>query len=187
VLNVELNEREGVAAVVVPDRQLSLAIGKEGQNVRLAAKLTGWRIDIKSASEVEEARLAGVAPAAEAPQAVPGEAAEAAAPVAGEALPEAVPVLVAAEVVAGGTAPPLPVVEGEPVVPFEPLVTAPESGLRFAEDILGPRPPKPGAKTKKKKKVVRGKDSTEDGVRLKKVRHERELGEDYLGEDESTE
>jgi hypothetical protein len=39
------------AIVVVPDRQLSLAIGKEGQNARLAAKLTGWRIDIKSESE----------------------------------------------------------------------------------------------------------------------------------------
>ncbi len=39
------------ATVVVPDRQLSLAIGKEGQNARLAAKLTGWRIDIKSESE----------------------------------------------------------------------------------------------------------------------------------------
>jgi len=41
------------ATVVVPDRQLSLAIGKEGQNARLAAKLTGWRIDIKSESEAE--------------------------------------------------------------------------------------------------------------------------------------
>ena len=39
------------AIVVVPDRQLSLAIGKEGQNARLAAKLTGWRIDIKSETE----------------------------------------------------------------------------------------------------------------------------------------
>ena len=42
------------ATVVVPDRQLSLAIGKEGQNARLAAKLTGWRIDIKSESEARE-------------------------------------------------------------------------------------------------------------------------------------
>jgi transcription termination/antitermination protein NusA len=41
------------AVVIVPDRQLSLAIGKEGQNARLAAKLTGWRIDIKSESEAE--------------------------------------------------------------------------------------------------------------------------------------
>jgi len=42
------------ATVIVPDKQLSLAIGKEGQNARLAAKLTGWRIDIKSASEAAE-------------------------------------------------------------------------------------------------------------------------------------
>jgi N utilization substance protein A len=43
--------------VVVPDKQLSLAIGKEGQNARLAAKLTGWRIDIKSATEAAEEAL----------------------------------------------------------------------------------------------------------------------------------
>jgi N utilization substance protein A len=45
---------ENTAEVVVPDRQLSLAIGKEGQNARLAAKLTGWRIDIKSQSAYEQ-------------------------------------------------------------------------------------------------------------------------------------
>jgi hypothetical protein len=45
------------ATVIVPDRQLSLAIGKEGQNARLAAKLTGWRIDIKSATETAEETL----------------------------------------------------------------------------------------------------------------------------------
>jgi transcription termination/antitermination protein NusA len=46
VIQVHLNERQHLAEVVVPDHQLSLAIGKEGQNVRLAARLTGWRIDI---------------------------------------------------------------------------------------------------------------------------------------------
>ena len=46
VLQVHLSERQHTAAAVVPDHQLSLAIGKEGQNVRLAARLTGWRIDI---------------------------------------------------------------------------------------------------------------------------------------------
>ncbi len=53
VLTVEINEddEEKSARVVVPDTQLSLAIGKEGQNVRLAAKLTGWKIDIKSESQ----------------------------------------------------------------------------------------------------------------------------------------
>ncbi|MGZ3497175.1 MAG: transcription termination factor NusA [Vulcanimicrobiaceae bacterium] len=56
VLTVELFEDDGVALVVVPDYQLSLAIGREGQNVRLAARLTGWRLDIASESEAEEAR-----------------------------------------------------------------------------------------------------------------------------------
>lgn len=50
----EAAEGGKTATVIVPDKQLSLAIGKEGQNVRLAAKLTGWRIDIKSESEWEE-------------------------------------------------------------------------------------------------------------------------------------
>jgi N utilization substance protein A len=56
VLGVELFEDEGVALVTVPDYQLSLAIGREGQNVRLAARLTGWRLDITSETEAEEAR-----------------------------------------------------------------------------------------------------------------------------------
>ena len=60
VLNVELND--DVATVVVPDKHLSLAIGKDGQNARLAAKLTGWRIDIKSASAVEAERAAKAPP-----------------------------------------------------------------------------------------------------------------------------
>ena len=51
---VFLNQEQKTATVVVPDSQLSLAIGKEGQNARLAAKLTGWRIDIKNATEAEE-------------------------------------------------------------------------------------------------------------------------------------
>ena len=53
-VHVELLEQEQTAIVVVPDRQLSLAIGKEGQNTRLAARLTGWRLDIKGLTEWEE-------------------------------------------------------------------------------------------------------------------------------------
>ena len=53
VLKVTVDELSKSAKVVVDDNQLSLAIGKEGQNVRLAAKLTGWKIDIKSSSQVE--------------------------------------------------------------------------------------------------------------------------------------
>jgi len=54
VAAVEIWEDEKVARVIVPDYQLSLAIGKEGQNARLAAKLTGWKIDIKSESQMAE-------------------------------------------------------------------------------------------------------------------------------------
>jgi N utilization substance protein A len=75
VLSVELFDDDGVALVVVPDYQLSLAIGREGQNVRLAARLTGWRLDIASESEAAEARERYLAERAEA-QAPPVEAVE---------------------------------------------------------------------------------------------------------------
>ena len=55
VKSVTVNEVDHTAEVIVPDNQLSLAIGKEGQNARLAAKLTGWRIDIKSESQAADA------------------------------------------------------------------------------------------------------------------------------------
>ncbi|MBR2718994.1 MAG: transcription termination/antitermination protein NusA [Clostridia bacterium] len=54
VLSVFVAENEKACRVIVPDNQLSLAIGKEGQNARLAAKLTGWKIDIKSQSQAAE-------------------------------------------------------------------------------------------------------------------------------------
>ncbi len=54
VVSVWIDDVEKKARVIVPDYQLSLAIGKEGQNARLAAKLTGWKIDIKSESQLEE-------------------------------------------------------------------------------------------------------------------------------------
>lgn len=54
VVTVDINEEEKSALVVVPDYQLSLAIGKEGQNARLAAKLTNWKIDIKSQSQASQ-------------------------------------------------------------------------------------------------------------------------------------
>jgi len=57
VLSVQVSEKEKSCHVVVPDNQLSLAIGKEGQNARLAAKLTGWKIDIKSESQAQEELL----------------------------------------------------------------------------------------------------------------------------------
>ena len=178
IIAVGLNEAENIATVVVPDKQLSLAIGKEGQNARLAAKLTGWRIDIKSAS-VAEAEKAAAKPA-------PKEEKEAEAVTAEEPEimePEAVSAEPAEEVVAEKTEPPPAAeeVSAEPVVFFEPKVTQEKSGLRFAEDILGPRPDKPTDKAKKKKKKgVSAKEGAEDGIRIKKRRR----GADLLSEDE---
>ncbi|PAV30037.1 transcription termination/antitermination protein NusA [Virgibacillus profundi] len=57
VVDVLVKEEEKATTVIVPDYQLSLAIGKRGQNARLAAKLTGWKIDIKSESEAREQGL----------------------------------------------------------------------------------------------------------------------------------
>ncbi len=54
VFKVSVNDEEKVSRVIVPDNQLSLAIGKEGQNARLAARLTGWKIDIKSKSQAKD-------------------------------------------------------------------------------------------------------------------------------------
>ena len=78
-VQVELLEAEQTAVVVVPDRQLSLAIGKEGQNTRLAARLTGWRLDIKGMTEWEEIREARLQAAAEAAAEAAARAAEEAA------------------------------------------------------------------------------------------------------------
>jgi len=72
VLGVDVTESERRAVVTVPDGQLSLAIGKEGQNARLAAKLTGWRVDIKKQSDAvsqQRETEAVAAPTAE----IPGE------------------------------------------------------------------------------------------------------------------
>jgi N utilization substance protein A len=67
VIGVTIVEPEHRAMVMVPDNQLSLAIGKEGQNARLAAKLTGWKIDIRKQSDVEPAVPPAPVPVAVAP------------------------------------------------------------------------------------------------------------------------
>jgi N utilization substance protein A len=64
VLSVDIDTEHRIANVTVPERMLSLAIGREGQNARLAARLTGWRIDIRSDVSVAEARAAAAAGAA---------------------------------------------------------------------------------------------------------------------------
>jgi transcription termination/antitermination protein NusA len=80
VKEVRIDADTQTALVIVPDYQLSLAIGKEGQNARLAARLTGWRIDIKSETQFAEeqaaARAVPAAPPAETPSATPSVAPE---------------------------------------------------------------------------------------------------------------
>jgi len=178
VLSVELDEDDGIATVVVPDKQLSLAIGKEGQNARLAAKLSGWRIDIKSASIAEEEKLTKAA-APEEEEAVLGEEPEElVAPEEALALEEA-------------EAEPEPVLETE-LAPPETILKPPvEVGteaapkLRFAEDVLGPAPTKAVSKSKSKKKKKKGapERSAEDGVRIRKQRREREIFDEEEGEE----
>ncbi len=163
--SVAVNSEEKVATVVVPDRQLSLAIGREGQNARLAARLTGWRIDIKSASvaEAEEAALAEQPPPSEEavveePEGlVEVEQPETAAPEEDVVLlapEELVPEIEAEEA--------LPVEEAAPIE--ETLVATPAPQLRFAEDILPAIAPKPNKKAKKGKKS-KGKAIEDDVTR----------------------
>ncbi|MBI2870068.1 MAG: transcription termination/antitermination protein NusA [Chloroflexi bacterium] len=115
IVSVELNQAEKIARVVVPDKQLSLAIGKEGQNARLAAKLTGWRIDIKSGSAVEAEKAAAARAEAE-------KAEKARLQAAAEAPPP--PVAVPPEPVMAAPQKPAPAIEPEPAAP-EPVVAEP--------------------------------------------------------------
>jgi len=178
VLDVELDDAKEVATVVVPDQQLSLAIGKEGQNVRLAAKLTGWRIDIKSASDAEAEKLAEAKLLAEAEE----EA------MVGEELPAEIPATADSTLAfaesAVEAAEPLPALKAVPFEPLKSQAAIEKPQLRFAEDILVSVPTKPEDKSKKrKKKSNQGKKSADDGVRLRKLHRESEIDID-IGDEE---
>ncbi len=181
IVGVRLNKEEQVATVIVPDKQLSLAIGKEGQNARLAAKLTGWRIDIKSASAAELEKIKE--PKAEA-VGTTGEA---------EKLPEEIladlePLIVEEPVVEEVEE---KEEEAEPVaaeIIMPPQIKTKGEGevkLRFAEDILAPRRVKESEKTsksKKKKKGTHAKDVSEDSGKSRKGRrsYTEEEEEEYV-------
>ncbi len=122
VLEVEVTPEERRASVVVPDRMLSLAIGKEGQNARLAAKLTGWRIDIhsQSASERGEEGI-GEAPSSFEPFA-PGETPD-------------IDIIEEAEEIAAAAA---AVVEAPPVAAATTQAAAAEAPAPVEEDIAFP-------------------------------------------------
>ncbi|MDA1257242.1 MAG: transcription termination factor NusA [Chloroflexi bacterium] len=159
---VILDEEARSATVIVPDRALSLAIGREGQNARLAAKLTDWRVDIKSASEhalaqqpktetpsavadaiseivaaVEEAPVAAVVPEAVGEPALVAETAVAEIEVTAEA-----PVDPALAAVAEAALVPEPVVAAEPVVAREPAAVdeivqkTPAAEVTSPEEVL---------------------------------------------------
>ena len=179
IVSVSLNEDDKIATVVVPDKQLSLAIGKEGQNARLAAKLTGWRIDIKSAS-IAEAEKAAAKPEPKVKRKKKAVVAEEE-PVAEIPEPASVSAEPVTEEAAAGKTEPLPSAEevpAEPPVFFEPQAAERKAELRFAEDILAPKPDKPAEKPKKKKKSVPAKESAEDGIRIKKRRRDADLLEE---------
>jgi N utilization substance protein A len=124
VSEVRLDEANQAALIIVPDNQLSLSIGKEGQNVRLAARLTGWRIDIRSESQVREAADAARAAAQPEGDAVVTEAAPAELAEAMDELPEAPPVIEA---------------EPEPAMP-EPATPEPATPEPVAPEPVAPEP-----------------------------------------------
>jgi len=154
VASIKIDEEKNAATVVVPDKQLSLAIGKEGQNARLAAKLTGWRIDIKSVSAIEAERAVSILSGQE---------------------PETAAEPVSLEVVEREPLATEPAREGEAEEPveFPSIAEAPpekpeKKQIRFAEDILVgakkeeiPDKVKSVAKGKKKGKVIKYKKEDE--------------------------
>jgi transcription termination/antitermination protein NusA len=125
-LRVELNNDDTTATVIVPDRQLSLAIGREGQNARLAAKLTGWKVDIKSSTEIEIERMK---------QQIEGEVAERAATAAGETATPDVTEQAAAVVEAAEAAPLAPAADaGEAAVVDAAAQVAAQAAAKAAEE-----------------------------------------------------
>jgi len=146
VASIKINEERNISTVVVPDKQLSLAIGKEGQNARLAAKLTGWRIDIKSVSAIESERAVIQEPETAA-EVIPPEVTE-------------------REPLEAEPAEEIGVEESVefPGIPEAPPEKTEEKQIRFAEDILVgalkakiPDKAKSEVKSKRKGKVIKYK------------------------------
>ena len=180
VTSVEFDEVENTAVVTVPNKQLSLAIGKEGQNARLAAKLTGWRIDIKSvsAAEIEKASLSKEAVQAsevtESTSEVGELPVEAGEPVTG-LVSESIPELIIAE---DATVPeeagevkeeetPVAISDFELVLSDVSAEQPAVSPIRFAEDIL---PAKAAAAKKRAGVSKKDKEMKEGGLKPKKAR-----------------
>ena len=183
VVRVTVNEAENTASVIVPDRQLSLAIGKEGQNARLAAKLTGWRIDIRSesiaAQDIAPEPEAKAAPApkraTKQPPAAAIAEAEAERPEAPPELerpltPEEEAVLAAAR--AEEETEPL-VAEMEAVAPAAetPAPADVKPHIRFAEELLRPAPTAGKKRVKGRKGAETEKEA--EAARIKRLKKSR--------------
>ncbi len=174
VLQVRISEEDNTASVVVPDRQLSLAIGKEGQNARLAAKLTGWRIDIKPESAMQEV-LAAAPPAP--------KARARATPATAEAAPHAEPVQPWQEVIEGAEK--AVAEEVAATTAAEAPAEAPATGprIRFAEEVATKEAPVKKKKSKRAEKVeregeaeVKAKKAPKRARRLAVVDEDEDLG-----------
>ncbi|MBM4405124.1 MAG: transcription termination/antitermination protein NusA [Chloroflexi bacterium] len=182
VMHVAAKQGENTAIVVVPDKMLSLAIGREGQNARLAAKLTGWRIDIKSASEAEAQKIDLGKP--QAPPAEIAERARAAQPKPVQPPPsvptsvtaEAPPVQAAAqatpaEAPASAEAPTLAEALASEATWKVPQAAPSASQIRFAEDIAEFRGGKGGKGGKKREG---GDTKRRKGGRIEDLAYEEE-------------
>jgi N utilization substance protein A len=169
VVSVRVDQETNTASVVVPDRQLSLAIGKEGQNARLAAKLTGWRIDIKSQSAYDE-YLATLSPeeraALEAPAPKVVEATVAVAVPDEDIVPAAAATVEveAAPVAAAGA----PVAEPAGVAVAQPSGEPAAPQIRFAEEILTREREAAGKKEKARSKKDDDTEKPKKGAKRQK-------------------
>ncbi len=135
VARVEIEEEEESAVVVVADRHLSLAIGKEGQNARLAAKLTGWRIDIKGVSDAGESKIRAAAIAALTQPAPKVE----------EPTPEPVAVEAEATAIEAETPEPVEAVPAAAEVIEEAVAVAEEAAAALADEPVEAEAPEPVA------------------------------------------
>jgi N utilization substance protein A len=161
VLSVDIDEEKRIASVTVPERMLSLAIGREGQNARLAARLTGWRIDIRSDVSVAEAKAAAESDEASA-AAEPAAAGDAdAAPAEASAAEAEAPADVVAEVPAV-EAPAKPKRSRTKAAAAVPDVEAPADEVAAAEAPAETAPAKP--KRAKKAAAAAGGNGTGDAA-----------------------
>ena len=181
VLTVSISEDDNTASVAVPDRQLSLAIGREGQNARLAAKLTGWRIDIKPESAAQE--MLAAAPAAAKPAATPT------APAPTKSGPdeperEAQPWM---EVIEGEEPAEAPAAVEPAAVAAEQSAEEAAGAIRFAEEVLvgaGGGETKDAPKKRKKAKKTERKPETEAKTAKKTKRARRPVIQEEEEEEE---